>query len=713
MPAPRVKSATTTRPKSGWSRGGSASPTRAGSAVGGRTRTMRGRSISASAISDVTTAALADNSESMAALPSSVPRPLTARFKRATSLLARPKTGGMTRTFSASSTSSIGSTGSLFPDVTAASPGRKLTRSLSASAIEDRGHAMVINRHIPEIMDEVEEQMNAWQTASSDKALQKERDQAFSEWLGTYKARKKAAAAAERAAANAMKSLAAEAEANVKDADAAFGNWMQAKADQIVEARMKAAARPPSNVFKLSDARNAAEHYCEDDHIFALMDSLICGCEGLGRKGKNKTNPGTIGAEFTAATVQERIAEAQMAIREQEANDTRSKDEKALARTKTKCANKILGIICEGMTSFGSIIQHLRDLMKAADKTGSGRLEKEELKLVCEQLNLGFATPDFQELWACFTPDEENEISPAEFEEMIVDAEATRQIHDAPPPPTRRQILAQQVLAELGESKARGLVADVFDHCRAEQELEPALIGLWDLRWVLRNSKYSGLNTSKRTNLTRTFETVFKNLDVDKQQSVLAADLQFFIRRLLLKLKAVQHEQQAKSRGMSEEEYRENLMFRIGKVMLGNVHGTMAGEGMSIVPATIEQFKKLDGGSTNGVMNRLQFQQALQMLKFGLSSPQENTIIDAIDTDGNGQIDINEFVDFIRRTEIKVNSIAQAKKDEMDPRNHGLLINRILNDVCDSFEIMEPILQGIKGGLNQVLDHHHGNGDAQ
>jgi len=112
-------------------------------------------------------------------------------------------------------------------------------------------------------------------------------------------------------------------------------------------------------------------------------------------------------------------------------------------------------------------------------------------------------------------------------------------------------------------------------------------------------------------------------------------------------------------------------------------------------------------------MNRLQFQQALQMLKFGLSSPQENTIIDAIDTDGNGQIDINEFVDFIRRTEIKVNSIAQAKKDEMDPRNHGLLINRILNDVCDSFEIMEPILQGIKGGLNQVIDHHRGNGDAQ
>ena len=389
-------------------------------------------------------------------------------------------------------------------------------------------------------------------------------------------------------------------------------------------------------------------------------------------------------------------------------SDTRSKDEKAAARAKAKTANKILSVIADGSAAFGGVIQNIRDLMRANDKTGSGRLEKEELKQVCEQLNLGFATPEFQELWACFVPDEENEISMQEFEEMIVNAEATRQVNDPPPPPSRRQILAQQVLAELGEAKARGLVADVFDHCRAEQELEPALIGLWDLRWVLRNTKYTGLNTSKRTNLTRTFETLFKNLDVDKQQSVLVGDLQFFVRKLLLKLKDVAHEHEQARRGLSEEEYRENLMFRIGKVMLSNVHGVMSGASMSIVPATIEQFKKMDGGSNDGVMNRLQFKQALQIMKFGLSLPQENTIVDAIDTDGNGQIDINEFVDFIRRTEVKVNAINQAKKDEMDPRNHGLLITRVLNDVSDSLEVLDPILKGIKQGLSQVVDQQAG-----
>lgn len=694
---------------------------------------MRGRSVSASAVGD---GATGDDSEYMAAMPSSVPRPLTARFKRAPSLLSRPKTGGLTRSTSASSTTSMTSIGSssgggFFPDVTASSTsGRKLTRSLSASAIEDRGHAMAparhgplrldpplvfgnkmtraINRHIPEINDEVDEQMSAWARSSSDKAATKERDLAFNEWIGKYKAKKKAEANAERAAAELRKSQGAETEAKAKQADVAFEKWVQAKANSIVEAQEKANARPPSNVFSLSDARNAAEHYCEDDHIFALMDSLICGCEGHGRKGKDKVDPSVINSEFTAATVQERISEAQMVIREQEANDTRSKDEKALARAKSKTANKILQVITEGGPSFGAVIQSIRDLMRANDKTGSGRIEKEELKQVCEQLNLGFATPEFQELWACFTPDEENEISPHEFEEMIVDAEATRQIHDAPPPPNRRQILAQQVLAELGESKARGLVANVFDHCRAEQELDPVLLGLWDLRWVLRNAKYTGLNTSKRTNLTRTFETLFKNLDVDKQQSVLIADLQFFVRKLLLKLKVVSHDQQLKSRGLSEEEYRENLMFRIGKVMLSNVQGVMAGEHISIVPATIEQFKKMDGGSNDGVMNRLQFKQALQLMKFGLSAPQETTIIDAIDLDGNGQIDVNEFVDFVRRTEVKLNALTQAKKDEMDPRNHGVLITRVLNDVTDSLEVLDPILRGIKEGLNQVIDHQAG-----
>ena len=77
-----------------------------------------------------------------------------------------------------------------------------------------------------------------------------------------------------------MGSMEAEAQAKVKEVDAAFQNWVKGKANSIMEAQMKANARPPSNVFPLSDARNAAEHYCEDDHIFALMDSLICGCEG-------------------------------------------------------------------------------------------------------------------------------------------------------------------------------------------------------------------------------------------------------------------------------------------------------------------------------------------------------------------------------------------------------------------------------------------------
>jgi Ca2+-binding EF-hand superfamily protein len=594
---------------------------------------------------------------------------------------------------------------------------------MSASAIEDRGHALadvrfgplrleaplvfgaamtkLVSQYKPEINEAVMAQYDKYSAAASDKAAQREKDEVFQAWVKQYNQKKRDEAAAEVAAVEAMQANSAEAEAQVKMQEAAFGKWLDKKKYEIEAAEVAKYERPRLPGAKLSDARNASEACCADDTLFSLMDSLVCECEGK-RKGKNRVDPAQISAEFTRATVQERITEAQHMLRELEANDPRSKDEKTEARTKSKVATKILGIVSSQCASFGVVIQTIRDFMRACDKSGSGRIEKEEMKHVCEKLQLGFATPDFQELWACFSePDANNEIDPFEFEEMVVNAEAQRQLFDPLPPLTRKEILAESVIAAIGEREARTLVNKVFDMLRDQEEEQPMQIGLWVLRTVLRSVKYPGLNTSKRTNLTRAFELLFKNLDVNREQAVLVADIQFFIRKLLLKLKRVAADN-THGKKISESDAKAALMFRIGKVMLDNVKGTMRDGHDSIVPTTVLAFKTMEG-ATLGIMNRLQFQHALQSLKFGLSAPQELFIIDAIDLDGNGQIDTAEFVKFIQTTESKVQALYQAKLDDLDPRNHGLLIRSILNEVSDSIEVVGPIVQDIRNALTQVF----------
>jgi Ca2+-binding EF-hand superfamily protein len=561
----------------------------------------------------------------------------------------------------------------------------------------------VIKVTAPEIQDRVEREIEGWGAGSS-KAAQRARDETFSAWLKEQARRKREGAAEAAKVALEMDRQREEEAKRAHQVEVEFRKWVAKK--EVERAATKEAAYVNSSQrseFGLSSVRNSVEKHCREDKLFTLVDALVCECEGIGRLGKGCVDPATVMIEMIQASVQRKVTEKMIVLEQRAQNDTRTKDEQKSDRLKNKHGQQILSLISSGRQLFGASIQSVRDVFHAADRNSNGKIDKDEFKAVCDRLDLGFGTPQLQELWSCFDIDGSGDLTYQEFEDLLIETEAQKQLSTVSKAAPNRQILAQELRATLGESSSKKLIEKIFRSLSAREDsgATPPTVGLWDLRTALRKVEYVGLSPGQRNNLMKTFEALFRKLDTDKLEKIFLGDFEFFIRKLLIQLAELAT--CGDDDGDPSAQTRDAILHRIGRVMLNNIKQSVspADRRSSIVPATLHAFKAFEGANSEFI-GRVQFQHVLRSMGFGLSLSQELLVVDAIDTDKNGTIEKREFVHFISTVEGKVAAEAQAKAERSDPRNNGLLIDIILKNVTGSYELLAPILKGARTALQEI-----------
>jgi len=479
------------------------------------------------------------------------------------------------------------------------------------------------------------------------------------------------------------------------DSLAAYQKWLDKKEnDSIAQREAEIQGPKPPRGFSISEVRNAVQQNIRDDALFDLMDKLSLALSAADKQGM--IDPEDVQVILAQAHA-DRLVQAKLAkLKKQSENDTRDKEAVALERVQLKVANQILEVLQTGRTVFGSVVQTIKDVFNVADINGDGALSKEEFKFVCDRLDLGLNVQTLQDFWGTMDLDASGDITADEFEQVLILAEATKFLYDEKPDPAETVALCSAIQEDLGEDETYDLFVKIFEAAftnRLNNSIaNGGTIGFWEYRALIRKIETVALEADQRACLLRIMNKLFRKLDRKKTDAVKLDDITFFIRKVMM---AVQEE--AKKGKVDKKSAAENMVYRVGKCILKNVAENMPGESKKdVVNITVEVFKDSHPEGHHGVIGKSHLMGIIREFGFSLSMVQEDVLFNGIDIDGNGSIEVSEFLHFLKHTQEKLNQEEQNEREAQDPRNNILLTNAIMRGVSSVPEEIVPILLSMK-----------------
>ena len=182
--------------------------------------------------------------------------------------------------------------------------------------------------------------------------------------------------------------------------------------------------------FRLEDLRRVYGLHDLDGELFALMDKLM---RDVAAANAGFIDPAMVQQTLVQVSTMRRVDEQIAIIKSQEANDPRTKDDKAADRAKLKIGEQLLNAITAtpGRALFGAAIKSVADTFRAVDTDGSGELDKEEFKVFCKRMDLGLSVQQLQELWGSFDTDSSGKVTEDEFQDLLMTVQANKCMHDA------------------------------------------------------------------------------------------------------------------------------------------------------------------------------------------------------------------------------------------------------------------------------------------
>jgi len=292
--------------------------------------------------------------------------------------------------------------------------------------------------------------------------------------------------------------------------------------------------------------------------------------------------------------------------------------------------------------------------------------------------------------------DGDGDITADEFEQVLISAEADKYLYEGKPPTAATVQLCSTIQEELGDDETYDLFVRVFEAAftnRLNNSIaHGGTIGFWEYRALIRKIETPAFGADQRACLLRIMNKLFLKLDPKKTNAVKLDDITFFIRKVMM---AVQEE--AKKAKVDKKSAAENMVYRVGKCILKNVEECMVGDTKKdVINITVEVFKDSAPEGFRGTIGRSHLMGIIREFGFALSMVQEDILINGIDLDGNGQIEIAEFIQFLKVSKEKLNQEEQNEREATDPRNSILLIKEIMRGVSSVPEEIVPILLSMK-----------------
>lgn len=250
----------------------------------------------------------------------------------------------------------------------------------------------------------------------------------------------------------------------------------------------------------------------------------------------------------------------------------------------------------------------------------------------------------------------------------------------------------------VGEREMYDLFIEIFlqaMHDRVHQDVQTVgSIGSWEYQTILKDLETPELDPLPRRELLDIYNRFFRRFSFKNDAGVFCQvdDILYFTRKIKHKLELADKAKQKSTANKA-------LNFRVGKKIIKNFE-----ESVKFMPGPVDQsimehstnvFHKISTVLPGGVatITRQTLYLLCQELGFFLSAGEIDNILCKIDKDGNGQIELEEWNDFLETTQHEVAHDKQRAKDAQDPRNDTHLIHQIMSHVSNNSDVLSPVLE--------------------
>ena len=363
------------------------------------------------------------------------------------------------------------------------------------------------------------------------------------------------------------------------------------------------------------------------------------------------------------------------------------------------------------------MLKQVFETFDSIDRDANGHLDKDEFKQFCSRMDLGLSVPQASELWDCLDMDASGHVSRSEFEEYLLDVKAFQIMHTHGIERESARLESQTIVRDLhllmGDRELDACFTRLFgaalDTRLAIATKSKGMIELWEFRTALRKVETKALTPFQRASMRSVFDQLFRRLDDDRSNRVRIDDVLFFVRSAMMKV----HEL-AKGQAMSplevEAEARKKLLLKLGKMLWDRAEATVGGTASTKNKRAQEHdvyehfgnmLRQVDAESTRhtGHVTMPSFVKLFKLLDFNLTTSQETTIFNAIDTDESGTIEHAEFIHFLKTARVLLDKKAMEDTEANDPRNFNVLVECLLRNMPDKPRIVEPILINVRESL--------------
>lgn len=199
----------------------------------------------------------------------------------------------------------------------------------------------------------------------------------------------------------------------------------------------------------------------------------------------------------------------------------------------------------------------------------------------------------------------------------------------------------------------------------------------------------TGLAPALRINMQRCLEKLFPLICTAKASQTVELDaIELFIRQMIVRVNA--GTKSVALEKLDKDRHKKAMLNRVGKVLMMNVGGT-------IFKKAEDLFRAIDVDKS-GSITKNELRVGLNRLDCGLSNAQMGELINAMDSDGNGTIEIEEFTSFLKTIGETIRNEEKRLKEKTNPHQNKAikLMEEIIMLVPAPRSVLEPILYDIR-----------------